>query len=546
VPVGFARPSLGRQTEIHFQALRSAFSPWSDCFDLAHPDHPFMQVRFQDAPAEADERSRKAAKLTEETGGDEDPVEGLVDLASLLPDEASSNQRKRQNSGEHFTKRERLADLGGFAAAMLLSGVNVIGVGGGGGYFSPGAKGAAFARLALPDAAGTTHGLWRSAWMNVAPATHPGLTGATGRPMPPELTFGWMAPSLRRTRGKSADDKESGLADKGLVRLGGREELIHTCAFMWGMARRCELAQPGLGVCSLTGIEGPVWLKVEVQPGGPRCPVLRRSWHPLIGIRRSAAKENDNGKASVNRGPETGVFRALEWSSFFPLKSGSVADLVASGMPPSAAMLVDSDRRDAVNRMLRSGANMKTPTLPLMGVAIRQDKVLEGWSEGSMRLWTGDRRMLSNIYETLRTLKEGAAEAQKMIVAAADAAERHAPDLRSGKDAKGFKARLKSNMAAAVEARHDEIGAEAIDEVAQIGAHLGDDAEDAIVELGGRLGVSLSEACLNVVRRTDFGPLGGAIVRAAAVLAAEAVAGKQDSARRGGNDSGHYGSVRWL
>ena len=533
--------------------IRAAFKPWATCFDLVHPDRPYMQVRFQDLSSSADasgssrKKTRPQPKERDDAGADleADAEEGVIDLCLLFPDETSTNQRLPKKSGEHFTKRGRVSGLGASASAMLLSGGNVVGVGGGGGYFSPGTKGAALVRLELPDTEGLNDSFWRSTWLNVAHTSYPGLAGLESHPAIPETMFGWMAPELRRTRGKSEDDKVGfARAEAGMVKIGDREVPVHPFATMWGMSRRAELAPPQDGVCSLTGIEGPVWFKVEVQPGGPRSPLLRRSWHPLIGIRKPPQKDTgQKAGLSVNKGPESGIFRAAEWSSFFPAKSISVADLEAHGMPPAVAMLVDNERRGAIHRLLRAavGTAGRSPTLPLLAVAVRQDRVLEGWSEGSVRLWTGDRALLGNLSGLLDVLKNGTAEAQKLIAAAVDAAERHAPALRAGKDAKGFKARLKSGMADAVEVKHDELGWEALDEAARVGSGADDDVEAKIEAIGGMLRAVLRDACLEVVRNTNYGVFGGVLIREVAVLAAEAEAAKQ-SEKAGSTTSRQGGS----
>jgi hypothetical protein len=491
------------------------------CFDLTDPHHPFMQVRFEEPTGsqrkDAKRRPEPSPQDTSTDPQDNEPTDGISDITMLLPEETSANQRLAKVGGEHFTKRDRLGELGGFATAMLLCGMNLVGVGGGGGYFNPATKGAALARLAMPPLADAQHALWHSVWFNVMPRTHPALAGLFEYASAPETIFGWMAPGLRRTRGKAPEDKSpAAVANVGFVGIDGAVTPLHPHAFMWRIARRCQLSAPHTGFCSLTGTAGQVWDKVEKQPGGPICSLTERSWHPLIGIRRPDAK----GKRSVNVGPPSGIFRALEWSAFFPEIPGGVADREAAGMPPSTAALADGDRRDAINRLLRKAGQTKSPTLPLMGVALRQDKVLEGWSEGTMRLWTGSRTVLAQVASLLAVLQKGAAAARKVIEAAAKAAEQRAPALRSGANARGFRAQMQANMLCAAEALHDDIGSEALDEAALIASDT-DEAEGQFDALHLRLSRQMLEACRKVVEGADFTPLGGPLVRAAAILSAE-------------------------
>ena len=378
------------------EAISSAFSVISHCFDLADPANPFMQVRF-DEESRQKKKPNRGKKAVAPEGDDEDEgvsefVDGTSDLSLLLPDETSANQRLPAKGGAHFSKYGRYEGFGAFVTAMVLYGANMVSIGGGGGYYAAGVKSAAFARIALPAGAGITFGLWRSAWLNVAAADHPKLLGCLDEGFRPETVFGWVHPDLRRGRGKAKQEDADFLAEalRGVVTIEGREVPYSPFSTMWGMARRCELAPPAMSACSMTGQIGATWAMVELSPGGPRCPLRDASWHPLLGISLITGK---NGKTSpkVNKGPSTGIFRAVEWSSFFPTSSNSVADMERAGAPPSVASLLVDTRRDALSRILREGGHSGRylPCFPVTAVAIRQDKVLDGWSEGSIRLWSG-------------------------------------------------------------------------------------------------------------------------------------------------------------
>ena len=132
---------------------------------------------------------------------------------------------------------------------------------------------------------------------------------------------------------------------------------------------------------------------------------------------------------------------------------------------------------------------------------------------------------LAEVHSLLVVLKEMSSISTSVIEAALDAACARASDLRSGKDAKGFKAKLKVELLARSEALHDRIGQEALDE--SQGASVAGDTDDIGERRRGDLRTALSEATLEVVRHADFGVLGGTVVRAAALLRAnEAMAKK--------------------
>lgn len=503
--------------------IRAAFAHSSASFDLLSPERPFMQVRFEGGlAAQPKAKKRDRDRVDDSAQDDETPESGRMDLALLLPEEASKNQRAPRNSGEHFTKRGRFEAFGGFAAAAMLSGINLLGVGGGGGYFNPDTRGAALVRIALPD--GVEHGLWRSAWLNVQSCEHPALVGVPDREAVDELLFGWANPLQRRTRGKSPEDAD------GIERLARGEVPFadglarpHPLALLWAVSRRCELGPAEAGICSLTGIEGPVWRDVEIQPGGIRCALLPESWHPLIGIHTHETGKKGPPR-SVNRGPSSGVFRAAEWSGLFPAARTGTADAERTGTPPSIAALGHPKRRAALDALLRSrmGGGATNPTFPVVGVALRQEKVLEGWSEGVVRMWGGGPDAIAEIGAVLGDLKAGAIEATAVAKAALEAAEAFAPKARTGKDAAaGFKDAIASWIRGRIEVMHEDLGERALEEVTGIGADASEDADGRLDDLRRLLRANMRAACLEAIRLADYGPLGGLLAREAAVLAAE-------------------------
>lgn len=511
--------------------LRARLAAHAAHFDLVSGARPFMQVRFVDAPAPEGAANRPASRKPAADDEDADNDEGGAgDIGALLPDETSRNAASVRKGGAHFTKVGRVRAVGPLVAGMLLSGVNTLAIGGGGGYYNPPHKGAAFVSLRVPEVEGMTHVLWRSAWANVHPFTHPGVAPAKGIPIVPEATFGWLAPGLRATRGQDKDYDEAFLATAkaGMVDLGDRKVPLHPFSYMWGACRRAALLEPETGTCDITGQRGMVWRSVETQQHGPRFSTLPTSWHPLIGI----SAPGRNGRRRVNKGPASGVFRAVEWSTLLPIADGHPGG-EPEGVPPSLAALFSDSRRDAFHRLIRGMerfANVRM-AMPLHAVAIRQNNVLEGWAEGSVRLWAGRRAMLSHLSLLLAELQVSASLAEAAAVAAVRAAEAMAPRPRAGRDARNFASRTLPAIRDAAASLHDGIGNEALaDLLAIMATDEVPEAQDSAAEgIVAAVAASLDAATMDAVREADFLPFGGIL---AAVAAREAAAGALDRARR--------------
>ena len=471
--------------------------------------------------AQPDDAALSGLDQAEDTEEDD---EKFSEITSLLPDEATKNQRIK--SGEHFTKRGRFGALGAFATATLLQGINLVSVGGGGGFLNPDVKKAALAFLSVPRGSGITSGLWRSCWLNIQPM--PDLP-----PIDPRIVFGWADPRQPKTMDKESVD---GTVDNGRILLDGALHNQHPLSPLWSVIRRYRLLPSSQGTCSLTGIRGPVWSQVEKYRGGLRTALRPDSFHPLIGIEQF--KDAPKGKPEkiicrVNQGPKSGVLRAAEWSAFLPAGASKDRDLLLErGVPPALASLTNNARKSTIVRLLQARG---TPTLPLTAIVLRQDKVLEGWSEASLRIWFGDKDILGHLDALLAELKGGASDAEAIVDAAVGAAEARATGLRTGKDAGDrFKSVIKAKIKADVEVEHETIGEKAIGDLADHGTRLAPEAspededrvEADIVMLRSHLRPAMHAVCLGCIERADFTPLGGLLVKAAAMLAAQAKAVK--------------------
>jgi len=522
--------------------LAQTFGAWADVFDLRHPERPFMQVRFVDGPSKKPARAPRLHRLGGIQGdagedGDEDDETGeLSPLVRLLPDETSKNQMKRSAGGAHFAKEGRIRDLGAFAAGMLLSGINLFGIGGGGGYYKPGHQGAALARVSFPEVAGAGHVLWRSAWANVHALDHPGVRRARGEPTNPETLFGWCAPSLRRSRGKSEveDNAAAAVSERGAVIVGGREVPLHPMFFMWAMCRRAELAEPSEGKCDLTGARGPVWSSVELQPGGGRFAISPTSWHPLIGLRPAPKKNASRQSRVVNPGPPSGVVRSPDWVGLVPLGDNDTGE--ERGLPPAVAGVGQSLRAGAIRDVLaRCMPEYRRSPIPVHVLVLRQTHVLKGWSEATLSLFADSPCFLLRLHALLRSLQEGAKRAGHLrqnddrrdsgvAEAVRKAIHSHAPQRRSGSDAKGFGGGIRAWIIARSETLHDAVGRQAIQSLLDLHASAsndGADLEDAFAKIVESLPNDLDRATRQAVSEADYTVLGGPIVRATALLAAD-------------------------
>lgn len=524
--------------------IREKLDRFAACFDLVHPDRPFMQVAFETEGMPVPTKKPKRKPIIIEPGDgevDEEDAEPMdvSPLSSLLPEEPSKTQMKSRVGGVHFTRAGRMDTFCPAATGLLLYGMNMVGVGGGGGYYTAPTSSAVHLRVGISGIDGMAHVLWRDTWVNVLDCSHAAVENGSTDPMTPENLLGWMEPALRRSIGKDKDGDAIQFASVQKGRVHGGNGETHPFAMMWGMSRRARLEPPEQGACSLTGVQGMVFRSVLKSPGGPRSFLSRRSFHPLFGKSTEVGGKRD-GTTRVTQVPGDAAIGQPEWSCLLPMiRDGSSAqDRMDKGVAPCVAALSSPGRRAALMRLFRqAGMGRRNPSLPIHATFLRQEHVLEGWSESSMRLWLGPDDSVSAIsrvlhqVQSIRTWGDKVAKNVADEVAKAQSVMGNTTLRKDGETRKVLARDVGGRFSRAL----DSIGEEMLATISSM--HENGYEQEAISTFMASSFLGMEEAIVGAVDGADYGMHGGVLGKAIALrVAQDGIAAFSKSKTRAGKE----------